>query len=364
MLNPLTLRSYRRMPIKALKKDGRQKVVLRATLTKPSNTIVAIAACDDVAGTVAQVRAAPRTSGNDWPEVVFKEDKAEDFGMGGGVDDYDAEAEAELMAAERAALAGHVGAQAGGSAKHGSQPSFTKPVKGGQPSTSGVTGSSVTVPVVASTSQAGFITTAGNSLPPRLADLPASEDEYPEPVKLPNGNYKCNHRCKKQCSHACCIHGLTKPPKPKPKLKTSVDPPPVLVAPSPSPPPPRPTQAQVMHAPVQAARVSVRPPVASTSRVRVPAMRLSDDDDEDLPDLDALFAPEAVAKGKRKRLEAKLATPKRLPKIPKPTINNDMPYEGEPILHFSLSCFHRTAAHIIPHLREQTSSAPSASAQR
>ncbi|KIJ44322.1 hypothetical protein M422DRAFT_779411 [Sphaerobolus stellatus SS14] len=35
------------------------------------------------------------------------------------------------------------------------------------------------------------------------------------PVRLPNGNYACNHTCKKknQCRHICCREGLPNPPK-------------------------------------------------------------------------------------------------------------------------------------------------------
>ncbi|KAF2220729.1 hypothetical protein BDZ85DRAFT_267054 [Elsinoe ampelina] len=42
-----------------------------------------------------------------------------------------------------------------------------------------------------------------------------SNDEY-RPVKLPNGNWRCNHTCKNKtaCNHKCCIDGLAKPPRP------------------------------------------------------------------------------------------------------------------------------------------------------
>ncbi|KAG8628336.1 hypothetical protein KVT40_004209 [Elsinoe batatas] len=42
-----------------------------------------------------------------------------------------------------------------------------------------------------------------------------SHDEY-KPVKLPNGNWRCNHTCKNKtaCNHKCCIDGLAKPPRP------------------------------------------------------------------------------------------------------------------------------------------------------
>lgn len=37
-----------------------------------------------------------------------------------------------------------------------------------------------------------------------------------EPVKLANGNYRCNHACKDKmaCRHLCCREGMPKPPKP------------------------------------------------------------------------------------------------------------------------------------------------------
>ncbi|KAI3619228.1 dead deah box dna helicase [Moniliophthora roreri] len=45
----------------------------------------------------------------------------------------------------------------------------------------------------------------------------------PEPEKLPNGNYRCNHPCKakKTCRHLCCREGLPKPPARSSKTHTS-----------------------------------------------------------------------------------------------------------------------------------------------
>ncbi|KAL9933020.1 hypothetical protein V8E36_008275 [Tilletia maclaganii] len=34
----------------------------------------------------------------------------------------------------------------------------------------------------------------------------------PEPIKLPNGNYKCLHNCKSSCRHLCCREGMERPP--------------------------------------------------------------------------------------------------------------------------------------------------------
>lgn len=36
-----------------------------------------------------------------------------------------------------------------------------------------------------------------------------------EPVKLPNGKYRCHHRCKdkRKCNHLCCRQGMEKPPR-------------------------------------------------------------------------------------------------------------------------------------------------------
>ncbi|KAJ5597409.1 hypothetical protein N7537_007493 [Penicillium hordei] len=46
-------------------------------------------------------------------------------------------------------------------------------------------------------------------------DLDEPDDEY-EPVRLANGKWACNHKCKDKtsCKHFCCREGLEKPPKP------------------------------------------------------------------------------------------------------------------------------------------------------
>lgn len=36
-----------------------------------------------------------------------------------------------------------------------------------------------------------------------------------EPVRLPNGNWKCKHTCKDGCNHACCHQGVKHKPKPR-----------------------------------------------------------------------------------------------------------------------------------------------------
>ncbi|KAJ5082947.1 hypothetical protein N7532_011990 [Penicillium argentinense] len=49
------------------------------------------------------------------------------------------------------------------------------------------------------------------------------DDNY-VPIRLSNGNWACNHRCKdkKSCKHLCCRDGLEKPPKPS-KCKTATN---------------------------------------------------------------------------------------------------------------------------------------------
>ncbi|KAJ6050072.1 hypothetical protein N7444_006788 [Penicillium canescens] len=53
----------------------------------------------------------------------------------------------------------------------------------------------------------------------RAADMKDQEDENPEPIRLANGKWACNHRCKDKtsCKHFCCRDGLEKPPKPAKK---------------------------------------------------------------------------------------------------------------------------------------------------
>ncbi|KGO73307.1 Helicase, C-terminal [Penicillium italicum] len=48
-----------------------------------------------------------------------------------------------------------------------------------------------------------------------VADIDEPVDEY-EPVRLANGKWACNHKCKDKtsCKHFCCREGLEKPPKP------------------------------------------------------------------------------------------------------------------------------------------------------
>ncbi|KAK4442903.1 hypothetical protein QBC34DRAFT_386846 [Podospora aff. communis PSN243] len=69
--------------------------------------------------------------------------------------------------------------------------------------------------------------------PSKKAHTPSEKahtPEWPEPVQLPNGRWRCNHACSggvcaksgKLCSHRCCKEGLGKPRKrsqPKPKRK-------------------------------------------------------------------------------------------------------------------------------------------------
>ena len=64
-----------------------------------------------------------------------------------------------------------------------------------------------------------------------IADMGPLDDEESGPVRLPNGNWACNHKCKDKtryehtknikncaypnsCKHFCCRDGLEKPPKP------------------------------------------------------------------------------------------------------------------------------------------------------
>ncbi|KAJ5544601.1 hypothetical protein N7461_006905 [Penicillium sp. DV-2018c] len=48
------------------------------------------------------------------------------------------------------------------------------------------------------------------------ADMGEQGDEEYEPVRLANGKWACNHKCKDKtsCKHFCCREGLEKPPKP------------------------------------------------------------------------------------------------------------------------------------------------------
>ncbi|KAJ5138363.1 uncharacterized protein N7515_003211 [Penicillium bovifimosum] len=48
------------------------------------------------------------------------------------------------------------------------------------------------------------------------ADMGEQDDEEYEPVRLANGKWACNHKCKDKtsCKHFCCREGLDKPPKP------------------------------------------------------------------------------------------------------------------------------------------------------
>ncbi|CAG7953136.1 unnamed protein product [Penicillium nalgiovense] len=66
--------------------------------------------------------------------------------------------------------------------------------------------------------------TAAKRAPPKVSkpqeddwavDIDEPEDEY-EPVRLANGKWACNHKCKDKtsCKHFCCREGLEKPPKP------------------------------------------------------------------------------------------------------------------------------------------------------
>ncbi|CAI7620851.1 unnamed protein product [Penicillium pancosmium] len=54
-------------------------------------------------------------------------------------------------------------------------------------------------------------------------DMGPQEEDY-EPVRLANGNWACNHKCKDKtsCKHFCCRDGLEKPPKPG-KCKTTAN---------------------------------------------------------------------------------------------------------------------------------------------
>ncbi|OAX80744.1 hypothetical protein ACJ72_04918 [Emergomyces africanus] len=50
-----------------------------------------------------------------------------------------------------------------------------------------------------------------------IMDLRTKKSE--EPIRLENGNWACNHRCKDKtsCKHLCCRHGTDRPPKPSKK---------------------------------------------------------------------------------------------------------------------------------------------------
>ena len=43
----------------------------------------------------------------------------------------------------------------------------------------------------------------------------AGEDQATESERLPNGNFKCKHKCKTVCQHACCKEGV----KPKSRAR-------------------------------------------------------------------------------------------------------------------------------------------------
>ncbi|KAF8582310.1 P-loop containing nucleoside triphosphate hydrolase protein [Ramaria rubella] len=55
----------------------------------------------------------------------------------------------------------------------------------------------------------------GTSKISKLPDKPSRNRISNAPAKLPNGNYPCNHTCKRknQCRHLCCRDGLPNPPK-------------------------------------------------------------------------------------------------------------------------------------------------------
>ncbi|KAJ5086972.1 hypothetical protein NUU61_008279 [Penicillium alfredii] len=49
-----------------------------------------------------------------------------------------------------------------------------------------------------------------------ITDMGQQDGEEYEPIRLPNGRWACNHKCrdKTSCKHFCCREGLEKPPKP------------------------------------------------------------------------------------------------------------------------------------------------------
>ncbi|OKP11203.1 ATP-dependent DNA helicase MER3 [Penicillium subrubescens] len=58
------------------------------------------------------------------------------------------------------------------------------------------------------------------------ADLEQQDDDDGglEPIRLPNGNWACSHKCKDKtsCKHLCCREGLEKPPKPRKPRKRAI----------------------------------------------------------------------------------------------------------------------------------------------
>lgn len=138
-----------------------------------------------------------------------------------------------------------------------------------------------------------------DDLVPSQEDDPApSQDSEKEtipwhPIQLPNGKFKCNHRCAdfglkngngKACAHRCCREGLDAPRKPKPSvLKRKVEKEEMFVAEPAAKLSPKPTTKKIKTTITKSeppSRGSSRKPLISTSANRqdLPLVDLDDFD--------------------------------------------------------------------------------------
>ncbi|KAL9933442.1 hypothetical protein V8E36_007618 [Tilletia maclaganii] len=178
MSSDLMFFDFRKMPLKKLTTDKEFKV--RCTLSRPSQRIVVTAACDEIAGSAVRSELRHSVPSTMFPQLTLV-----------GKSMAQLNEEAALQELEECIEF------------------FDRDDELNLDLEEGGAGSKRVADIDASTRPA-------QAPPAPSKDSHASPKDHrelsPEPIKLPNGNYKCLHNCKSSCRHLCCREGMERPP--------------------------------------------------------------------------------------------------------------------------------------------------------
>ncbi|KII88121.1 hypothetical protein PLICRDRAFT_698570 [Plicaturopsis crispa FD-325 SS-3] len=184
MTSVLTLTSdldyidFRRIPTKSLKEPKTFEVV--ASLVKPSQSVVVLISSESIAGVLVTETFKPKVDAKEYPTMDTRPKNSVDMDLEGLEDDPDF----WNMAVDD-------------DEENDDEPIPIKDLtKGNQNATK------------STASRALSTKTSAGSV------LKTVDAKVAPPVKLPNGNYPCNHACKDKtvCRHMCCRDGLLEPP--------------------------------------------------------------------------------------------------------------------------------------------------------
>lgn len=174
---------FRRLPLKKL--NGAKPLNVTCAVTKLSQRIIVVVACDEVAGSSKRLDHHPNIDPADFPAQ-------DNDGVAQDTAHFES---AAAQLAELEQMPGLFDDSDAGSVRRESVPAEA--------------------PVSKAVQQTPKDKPQNKTSPAKKGPAASVVTPAEEPIRLPNGNYKCRHPCKDttKCRHLCCKEGLPAPPK-------------------------------------------------------------------------------------------------------------------------------------------------------